>query len=710
MERSSTRRARVMGLALTLCLASVPSYAKPSDCSDGLDNDHDGWIDSLDLGCALGAEALATGCNPQPDPANLVYNGHFECSSDGVAPDGWRALGIESPTARWGSPSSSEPWPSRVIETASSQPGVNSVYWRQIDATGTAARIPLKPNTWYELSVDLGAEATVGKLDSSQGDEMARSSFFNGILLDVRTEISDVSVFYVTVATLGPEFTDFDSSVQTWRQTVPSGLEPLQRRTTTFRTPAAFPGKEPLVATLRTNAYPAGILRVDNVSLVAVAGLDDPLAPPPATRGKLVFPQRAGADSFPIVLWGSPRLGGVPIYPQQPEWATFVGGDFDTHGYPSISLPAQAANLATWPDGLGLVFRLANPHWLSATSIQWRDDPTHSLAWTGPARNQYIFDQLADPANAIARKNLAMVLGADEPNCHPAEQAKTVTQQETSASPVASVRAALPGIPLVTNFCGSTYTGDERDLESYLRQTDAFSESANLPAAYEPYDTSRPRRLDTLGAKTRQNAEISQSVTSNGSPLPQLAFALGVPEWSRWDGSGGVPQEPAVPYNLQRFQIFSQIINGATGVWFHISDRIDLADPADLPFFAQVRSLARELASLRPVLLVSSFTRATTSDPRVETIIKRIGNVQYLIAASRHFQNLYGVSISVPGSPISQVIAVGEVVDGDYAAPFSRLVCQGSCNTFLDDFVGESANAPQGVATPGYAVHVYELP
>ena len=210
--------------------------------------------------------------------------------------------------------------------------------------------------------------------------------------------------------------------------------------------------------------------------------------------------------------------------------------------------------------------------------------------------------------------------------------------------------------------------------------------------------------LDLVPGRLRRSLAAAQSA---GLPVPALAFALGVREWSHWDGSIGASPHPVVPFNLQRYLVYSQLVQGATGVWFWLSSSMDLDDPADAQHFQQMRHLAEELSALAPALEISGFSRASASDPRIETLLKKQGRTQWVIAVSNAPVDIHGVTISGLGRHAGRVTALGVVVDGDLAGAFDRLVCEGNCSSFVDDFVGESAASPQGVATPGYAVHVY---
>jgi hypothetical protein len=188
-----------------------------------------------------------------------------------------------------------------------------------------------------------------------------------------------------------------------------------------------------------------------------------------------------------------------------------------------------------------------------------------------------------------------------------------------------------------------------------------------------------------------------------------------VREWADW-WDGSTLADEHIPYNLQRYLVFAQLINGAAGVWFHMGGYTDLMDSRDRSFLEQVRALSGEIASLQGALLVPAYdnTPVSVSDPRIEYLLKSYAGKLYLLTASSHHEDLrnVGFTIKIRGTNVRQVIARGDVVDGDFRNPQNRRVCSERCNRFSDDFIGETGRA-SGLAgfpaSPGYAVHVSEL-
>ncbi len=234
--------------------------------------------------------------------------------------------------------------------------------------------------------------------------------------------------------------------------------------------------------------------------------------------------------------------------------------------------------------------------------------------------------------------------------------------------------------------------------------------------------------LDAMSHELRvARPELKEADLSETPMRERLALWASIPSTSNLDGVLAYLNKP---YNLQRFLVFHQIVNGAVGVWFYSGWNTDLVNELHAHQYDQVYALAEELARYRDVLSEEEFFGDwTVSDPRVEILMKRNEEKLYLFAASTHHEDLVGVRISVGDRyPVAQVTALNEVVNGDFAHPFDRRIeCPpDGCNSFTDDFVGEGAGPRAGtrshpdparrggsyascLASPGYGVHVYEL-
>ena len=278
----------------------------------------------------------------------------------------------------------------------------------------------------------------------------------------------------------------------------------------------------------------------------------------------------------------------------------------------------------------------------------------------------------------------------------------------------------------------SSYTCSYDDFDSYLLPyTDYMSKSFNTPLAYPLAGYSN--YFEKLGPEVRR--EVSKLSERNGS---YFAFGMGVPQWGSWNNGRTAPNtnpsipnwnyNQTVPFNLQRFQIFDSLINGATGVWFWgATDYCYLYVPPKTNFgiyspkycdyqAEQVKTLSRELSSLYSVLLEPDYyDEWNVSDSRIDVMMKKHDGKIYLLTANVHYDNLYNINISLDSKyKISSVKAINEVLNGNISNVFNRTVSF-SGNSFTDNFIGEDVNAldavgvPQGKAAPGYAVHIYEI-
>jgi len=236
--------------------------------------------------------------------------------------------------------------------------------------------------------------------------------------------------------------------------------------------------------------------------------------------------------------------------------------------------------------------------------------------------------------------------------------------------------------------------------------------------------------LDAMAHELR-NAETARDPRqANFGDLPmQERLAL----WASIPSSPGVSGPLAYldkPYNLQRFLVMHQIINGAVGAWFYTGWKMQLANETHRRLYDQIHALAKELARYHHVLQEKEILGDwAVSDDRVEILMKRHAGNLYLFAASNTPEDLREVKISVDAKyRVSKVTALNDVVNGDLSNASDRTIgCgSGSCNSFKDAFVGEDRRPKPGtrsyrdpsrrgsayhscLSSSGYGVHVYEL-
>jgi hypothetical protein len=191
-------------------------------------------------------------------------------------------------------------------------------------------------------------------------------------------------------------------------------------------------------------------------------------------------------------------------------------------------------------------------------------------------------------------------------------------------------------------------------------------------------------------------------------------------DWANWDrareADGSVRRyDIYVPFNLQRFLVWTQIINGATGADFLYTSAINLTDKDYAKYYAhswkQITAISKELSELYPVLLEPQFySEWTVSDDNIEIMMKKHNGKIYLFAASTHYEDLRNVTITLDRRyAIGSVKALNDFENGNVDnPPTDRSITTITGSSFTDDFLGDDgshASAP----TPGYAVHIYEI-
>jgi hypothetical protein len=300
----------------------------------------------------------------------------------------------------------------------------------------------------------------------------------------------------------------------------------------------------------------------------------------------------------------------------------------------------------------------------------------------------------------------------DEITGKPVRRGAILPQLESFKKIKEYIDANVPGKYIRYNFYGNDcpYTGIAQHFADYYFPTmDIVTFNQNMPQAYPLPE--KPRELGKGGEITRLLLDLSYT---SGAPKNIFAFALGVREWSTWNGSYDYGK---LPFNLQRFQIWGHIINGATGLIVHNSRdyasydyRINLDNPLDDYHWQQIKTISKEAAALYDVLLEKDFYNEwQASDNRIEAMMKKHDGKIYLFTASTHYEDLHDVRITL-GSKynIAKITALNEVTNGDIDNSFDRDIALETANSFVDDFVGDDglhASAP----SPGYAVHIYEI-
>ena len=676
------------------------------------DTDGDEWTDAEERDAIVGGIRWYTDpTNPHsfPGDGNLIINPGIQWLDGGGNPIGWTAH-TDFPQAV--NPTTATPFHpttnSRVLETSvegrtgpipKEQGFQQKNYWRQ-------RYIPNLQNAkWYQFSVDIGTNG-YRPYTYQPGDTIPENrtegqiEFYSGADVNFKTEgLSGLQNF--RIGTQGIEYTTWNDSMYdcdplgAFTEVAESLPVPMSTMTRYLHIPKGnggdFEGK------VFSDIRGIGTTYADNFVLKEVT--DSPDIPDFSRSGTLSYVPYKGDDFFPIVLYGT--VNGLPYMFAQAAAAGFNAVRVDTtHETTDVWIELLTYHLAAVPftwhtyvwSGMGKdvkpgivddpLFTYTGPGYMKDRIDYWTDFE-NLLFFRGPDEYNQCFGQMYRASNEL-------------------EELYSMRSYLKSVAPDAQLHYSTTPIFLETDGSvkGQTFR------EWYYGLADSVSFTWNTPNAYADTDRDTPRMM-LVGSQTRKARSWSGG-------KPALHTALGVREWTQWDGT---TTNDNVPYSLQRFQIWNSIINGATGVLFYAgTTSLDITDPDDLHHWNQMKSLTAELADLSSVLLEPTYVdewNVSHADaeiiPRIEIMMKHVDGKIYLCATSVWYEDIYDVTIELPGVPqIASVTALNEVDNGDFANKYDREVLTIEGNTFTDYFVGEDTSV-QTPAAPGYATHVYEI-
>ncbi len=630
------------------------------------------------------AATAAQSCVAAPGAENLIVNGDLELGS-GDVPECWYKTGDDSINniLLWVADPFSEGH-GKVLYSEFTGVGVKTSFrWYQV-VEG------LEPNTWYELSADMAFKDMVPLIDLNQ--EMDEDSVAVGIAGATFGKLR--YPLYI----MGLEYGEWDEDVWVYR-TYKEKSQGWAKLTTYFKTDEGVDRM-----TIRTLNYPKGKLYVDNLVLKK-AGERNSFK----KSGTLEFLKYKGKDFFPIVLRDYPvDAAGTPLSLSEIKAAGF--NTVNALGYPSIKEASLENNLVLMMQLNEFLYKEGD----SLDRQSWVYDPSHSINYQGARIIKERIDKWGNVENV---ENFLFFAGMDEITCKPVRRGALLPQLESFKKIKEYIGANAPGKYIRYNFCGnySPYTGIAQHFADYYFPTmDIVTFNQNMPQAYP--QTEKPRELGKGGEIARLLLDLSYT---SGAPKNIFAVALGVREWSTWDGvhDSDNPYIGKLPFNLQRFQVWDQIINGATGlIVLNFGDnqyydyRINLDKPLDDYHWQQIKTISKEAAALYDVLLEKDFYNEwQASDNRIEAMMKKHAGKIYLFTASTHYEDIHDVIITLNSQyTIKSVKALNDIINGDITNPIDRPITPATANSFVDDFVGDDGSHASAVS-PGYAVHIYEI-
>jgi len=554
----------------------------------------------------------------------------------------------------------------------------------------------IKPDTWYEFSLDYATE-DIEPIINSTNSGIERSSIWTGVSVLVYNSTQKIHANLIVADNHlwvhGPNLTDWDESVGVYR-TYSKGSEDWKTIRKYFKTPS-----NTVSAKLWTYCRSTGRLYIDNLVFREVPGNYNPSLP--ATKsGKLKFIKYKGQDYFPIIAYGIPKNNTQHIDLNLVNAAGFNSvlatsyRDFTTNQIKQILLDKNLSLVIDFPllvyhDGIE----------------KWVNDPGHEVQYIGWGYIKSTIDRWAGFENLLAFS------GPDETNEKP-ERDGTFIPNMKPYGIIEDYIQEKADVPLIINF-GSPggYTNLlSETAKYYFPYNDIVSYTWNTPASY-PFGSNDPQMVD-VGKRIARSIAASEE----SEYKPHLSMGLGVYWWADWLGKRYQNQyywyiNQIIPFNLQRFQVWDQLINGAVGVWFWGTYRVEFADRYSNYSWKQITAISKELASLYPVLLEPDYyDEWNISDNRIDAMMKKHNGKIYLLTASTHYEDIKDVIITLDRKyRITSIKAVNDIINGDIDNPINRTIQPTSSSSFKDDFEGEDASGPEGLNAPGYAVHIYEI-
>jgi hypothetical protein len=617
---------------------------------------------------------------------NVFKNGDLEIDVNGdLRPDSWGVTSAMNVfvgyTASWVDDPSGKN--GKVLKTTfdgSAQPQNQRALWYQ--------DVPVDADTWYEFSVSL-ATNKIAPVMTAGANTLDESNEYTGIMFASTKEGPWMIGIY------GLEFTAWDEDALVFRTFKVKGWED-------WRTIRVYIKTAPNVTKCSFGMiqYMIGELYADNFSLTRIPGNVDPRPALPRS-GTLEFISYQGKDFFPIIL------GGVPPINEQGNAVTDLKR-FKDAGFNTIGRIAYMGYAVSTYKKQFIDYDLAYIPGLTAVANErWKNDPGKQIAYTGWQSAKKTIDAWA---------GFSHVIGFE-------------IQDELNANGLKS-GIALPDVRMIDNICAyiknkdpralahiefhpQVYTKNSRDFSYYFRSIDSALFTQNVFPSYPVPERNAIRiSLDKVGEYIRHAKALS--------PDKQFwAFGLGVYWWSNWDNRPSLPNglsdwhfNEYIPFNLQRFQIWDQIINGATGVEFWGTSWIKLNDQYSKHHWDQITVISQELKELNGVLLEKVFYDEWHCDnPHIDAMLKNYDNKIYLFTASTHYEDIDKVTFSFPRQ-IKNIVALQENDDHDILPGAQRSIAvDGTGMGFTDAFKQQRciAYAGQDPSAPGYAVHIYQF-
>ncbi len=613
---------------------------------------------------------------------NLILNPHIGCDIDNNSiPDNWTKINEnEKRILSWENYSlkiqNKENWPESK----------NWFQWRQ--------KINLEPNQLYSFSVSFATNKLEPNIKKDK--TMDGSSAWSGVSLRTYDQ-NNTRLQSKYIRPKGPEFAQWDEKnwvYKTWKTSEFSGWETKKIYIKTANKTA--------YAIIQINLPLNGIIYADNFSLKKIKS--NPQEYPLKDEGKIKFMKHKGEDFFPIILSAYPNRNNsvIPLKEIKSSGFNTIGGinyNPQNWDFEKLLQEAEKHNLAIFDSA-------SNPVWNKKEGSTWINDPNKTTNYGKPEK-EVLTKRLEKWNNS---DNLLFLRGIDEMQpCHTARYNSFINALKPFQKINSFIKNKRPGTKTYYNFCGraNAYTGIPDDLITYyFNITDVISYTWNLPLAYPK--EGQTHKMGEVGKMILWSVERSKELNKK---VDVLAFGFGVYWWADWDDKkAGWRFGEYMPFNLQRFQVWDQIINRANGVLF-FTYRLNLDNRYYNLHWKQITTITKELDSLYEVLLEPNYYDDwKVSDDRIDIMMKKYNKKIYLFTASTHYKDLKNITITLEDYKLKKVTSINDIKNGDIENPINRTInINPDSHSFTDDFIGDYNATPDNLDSPGYDVNIYEI-
>ncbi|KPA11198.1 hypothetical protein MHK_008593, partial [Candidatus Magnetomorum sp. HK-1] len=597
----------------------------------------------------------------QTDTGNLVINPNFSWDENqNNIPDGWKKYAEnadkghilsweDSPFEEDGKVIKSER-NKQIAEANELAP--NSFGWQQIIYLSPDPNKAVSRDCFYEFSATFRIQDRGLNFDD-EGSINGKNTM--GLFASFHTDMGESLSLnkYIT-----PHIQSYEMGFTEWRDDDGCYHNVETYSNTSWRTQTVYLSIPPKARyiTIQTNNTSPGIIYIKHISLKKV--LENKNIPQLRKKGQIPFIQNKTQSNVFIIAMNSRPFMGLDENDQKIylPYDTIKKTGFNLVSYSSLykneiaaqNLYTKAMLVATpyirdWNsvDGYIRGFRMDHHRYTgldkslsNAESIAGRlNEEPEILIIDGPDESNYRIDINGAPVWDDAGNGYMPEL------MNVIDQVRDIFVTESGRS-----------IPVMMNFIPRDWSAALQ--LPYLKNIDVLSFTFNSPFAYSTgpnlfSNQNVEARLSRCGEFIRMFHHMTSKV-NQGVAKPVLGFGFGVYWWAYWDHI--IPRwhySKFIPFHLQRFQVYNQIVNGAAGIYFYTGSGMDLTNLYYRHQWDQISELAQELGKLYAVYEKDCFFDYWEADQYLEGMLKVNEGKFYLIATNPKETPLGDVTLTI---------------------------------------------------------------